>query len=119
MDADHPRKSPRLAFENSCVKLLCTLLPFKSSLSSAVEVNSYLGMAIGYLVLTVAYYTNQFNGRNLTWMSTSLFDRDGNVYNQTAILTDDFQLDHEKLAIVGPPSMFSFLGAIRDPITIA
>ncbi|KAF8578774.1 OPT superfamily oligopeptide transporter [Ramaria rubella] len=67
------------------------------------QVNSYIGMAIGYIVLTTAYYANVFNGRNLVFMSTSLFGLDGNVYNQSAILTPDFQLDPSKLAEVGPP----------------
>lgn len=66
-------------------------------------------MALGYIILTASYYANRFNGRDLKWMSTSLFDKDGNVYDQTAILTDDFQLDPEKLAQVGPPSMLVFL----------
>lgn len=42
-----------------------------------LEVNSYIGMALGYIVLTSAYYTNQFNGRDLLWMSNSLFGSDG------------------------------------------
>jgi hypothetical protein len=61
-------------------------------------------MAVGYLVLTTAYYANVFNGRNLVFMSTSLFGTDGNVYNQTAILTPEFTLDPSKLAQVGVPS---------------
>ncbi|KAF8524054.1 OPT oligopeptide transporter [Hysterangium stoloniferum] len=67
------------------------------------QINSYIGMAIGYVVLTAAYYSNAFNGRNLVFMSTSLFGSDGSVYNQTAILTPDLNLDPEKLAVVGPP----------------
>ena len=60
-------------------------------------------MAIGYLVLTVTYYMNVWNARDLVFMSTSLFGRDGNVYNQTAILTPDYKLDPEKLQEVGLP----------------
>lgn len=60
-------------------------------------------MAIGYLVLTTAYYSNSFNGRDIVFMSTSLFGKDGSVYNQSSILTPDFQLDPVKLAEVGPP----------------
>ena len=60
-------------------------------------------MAIGYLVLTLAYYHNSFNGANLPWMSTSLFGLDGESYNQTAILTPQNTLDPSKLADVGLP----------------
>lgn len=60
-------------------------------------------MAIGYLVLTLAYYGNSFNGRDLKFMSTSLFGTDGDTYNQTAILTADNRLDPAKLEEVGLP----------------
>ncbi|OSD07818.1 OPT oligopeptide transporter [Trametes coccinea BRFM310] len=62
-----------------------------------------LGMAIGYLTLTLAYYNNAFNGRNLLWMSTSLFNSEGGSYNQTAILTPQHTVDHSKLESVGLP----------------
>lgn len=67
------------------------------------QVNSYIGMAIGYLVLTLTYYHNVFNGRDLVWMSSALFGTDGGTYNQSAILTPSNQLDPEKLAEVGLP----------------
>ncbi|EKM51095.1 uncharacterized protein PHACADRAFT_263059 [Phanerochaete carnosa HHB-10118-sp] len=67
------------------------------------QINSYLGMAIGYLVLTLAYYKNSFNARDLVFMSTSLFGADGNTYNQSAILTPENSLDKAKLAEVGLP----------------
>ena len=60
-------------------------------------------MAIGYLVLTLAYYRNAFNGGDLKFMSTSLFGRDGDTYNQSAILTSDYSVDAEKLAELGLP----------------
>lgn len=67
------------------------------------QVNSYIGMAIGYLVLTLAYYKNSFNARDLVFMSTSLFDSTGATYNQSAILTPENTLDPSKLAEVGLP----------------
>ncbi|CCM00442.1 uncharacterized protein FIBRA_02474 [Fibroporia radiculosa] len=67
------------------------------------QVNSYIGMAIGYVVLTVCYYWNVFNGRDLVFMSTALFGGNGSTYNQSAILTPDNQLDPTKLAEVGLP----------------
>ncbi|KAI0305716.1 OPT oligopeptide transporter [Multifurca ochricompacta] len=67
------------------------------------QVNSYIGMALGYIVLTSCYYGDVFGGRDLAFMSTSLFGNDGNVYNQTAILTPDSKLDPTQLAEVGLP----------------
>lgn len=60
-------------------------------------------MAIGYLVLTLAYYRNAFNGGDLKFMSTSLFDKDGETYNQSAILTADYAVDPVKLEELGLP----------------
>lgn len=59
-------------------------------------------MGISYLLLTLCYYNNVFNARDLVWMSTSLFDSNGDSYNQTAVLTDNV-LDPEKLAVYGLP----------------
>ncbi|OJT14828.1 Oligopeptide transporter 1 [Trametes pubescens] len=67
------------------------------------QLNSYLGMAISYLVLTLAYYNNSFNGRSIPWMSQALFNDEGGSYNQTAILTPENNVDHSKLATVGLP----------------
>lgn len=62
-----------------------------------------VGMAIGYLVLTLCYYNNVFGARDLVFMSTSLFGKDGKVYNQTAILTPEYSLDPSKLQEIGLP----------------
>jgi len=67
------------------------------------QINSYLGMAIGYLALTLAYYHNSFNARDLVFMSTSLFGLDGNIYNQSAILTPQNTLNASALESVGLP----------------
>ncbi|KAI0700193.1 OPT oligopeptide transporter [Cytidiella melzeri] len=67
------------------------------------QINSFVGMAIGYAVLTAAYYAGSFNGRDLVFMSTALFNSEGQTYNQTAILTPDNSLDKSKLEVVGLP----------------
>ncbi|KAI5892031.1 OPT superfamily oligopeptide transporter [Schizophyllum commune H4-8] len=67
------------------------------------QVNSYLGMAICYLVMTLCYYNNVFNGRNLPWMSTSLFGDDGETYDQSSIITADYHLNKTALEAVGLP----------------
>jgi hypothetical protein len=60
-------------------------------------------MVLGYIVLTGVYYSNVFNGRDLVFMSTSLFGSDGEAYNQSAILTPDNKLDRAKLNVIGLP----------------
>lgn len=59
-------------------------------------------MALGYIILTSCYYANLYNGRDLKFMSTSLFGSDGSTYDQSAVLTDN-KLDPSKLANVGLP----------------
>lgn len=60
-------------------------------------------MVLGYLVLTLCYYKNVFDGRNLLFMSQALFGADGSSYNQSAILTPENTLDSSQLAVVGLP----------------
>ena len=60
-------------------------------------------MALGYLVLTLCYYKGVFGGRDLKWMSTSLFFENGTTYDQTLILNADNSLNKTKLAEVGLP----------------
>jgi hypothetical protein len=60
-------------------------------------------MALGYLILTVCYYRNVFGGGDILWMSTSLFNDNGSVYDQSAVLTPDNRLNATALASVGLP----------------
>lgn len=62
-----------------------------------------VGMGLGYIVLTTAYYGNLYNGRDILWMSNSLFNNNGTRYNQTAVLTPDYQLNYTAVATVGLP----------------
>ncbi|TBU24331.1 OPT oligopeptide transporter [Dichomitus squalens] len=62
-----------------------------------------VGMALGYIVLTACYYNNVFNGRDILWMSQSLFNDKGGRYNQTAILTPQNTLNATALESVGLP----------------
>lgn len=60
-------------------------------------------MAIGYVLLTASYYTNVFHGRNLAFMSTSLFDLNGDTYNQTAVIDANHRLNPDALETIGLP----------------
>ncbi len=67
------------------------------------QINSYIGILLGYIVLTACYYTNVFNGRDILWMSTALFNNEGGSYDQKAILTPENTLNSTALATVGLP----------------
>ncbi|KAJ6508507.1 OPT oligopeptide transporter [Mycena sanguinolenta] len=67
------------------------------------QINSFIGMGLGYIVLTSCYYANVFNGRDLPFMSTSLFGQDGDTYNQTQVITGDYKLNATALETVGLP----------------
>ncbi|KAH7106538.1 OPT superfamily oligopeptide transporter [Auriculariales sp. MPI-PUGE-AT-0066] len=67
------------------------------------QINSYIGMALGYIVLTSVYYGGIFNGRDLPFMSTSLFGSDGERYNQSLIITADARLNATALEEAGLP----------------
>ena len=60
-------------------------------------------MALGYIVLTTAYYANVFNGRDIKWMSSSLFGADGKTYDQRAVIDENFRLNRTALEAIGLP----------------
>ena len=62
-----------------------------------------VGMVFGYIVLTSAYYTNLYDGKDILWMSTSLFNNNGSTYDQNAVLTPEYTLNQTAIATVGLP----------------
>ena len=60
-------------------------------------------MLFGYIVLTASYYSNVFNGRDILWMSTSLFGKDGETYDQEAVIDSNYHLNTTAIAEVGLP----------------
>ncbi|KAJ7789172.1 OPT oligopeptide transporter protein-domain-containing protein [Mycena olivaceomarginata] len=67
------------------------------------QINSFIGMWLGYIVLTTCYYSNVINGRNLPFMSTSLFSETGDTNNQSEVITVDYKLNTTALETVGLP----------------
>ncbi|KAF8962606.1 OPT oligopeptide transporter [Flammula alnicola] len=67
------------------------------------QINSFIGMGLGYIVLTAAYYGNVFNGRDIPFMSTALFADDGSSYNQSAVLDSNYKLNPDALETIGLP----------------
>lgn len=62
-----------------------------------------VGMVLGYIVLTACYYANVFHGRDLKFMSSSLFDSTGETYNQTIVIDSNYHLNETALADYGLP----------------
>ena len=60
-------------------------------------------MVFGYIVLTSAYYANLYDGKDILWMSTSLFNNNGSTYDQNAVLTPEYTLNQTAIATVGLP----------------
>ncbi|KZV73279.1 OPT oligopeptide transporter [Peniophora sp. CONT] len=67
------------------------------------QMNTYIGMVLGYIVLTTSYYSNLYDGKDLLWMSTSLFNSNGTTYDQNAVLTPEYTLNQTAIATVGLP----------------
>lgn len=78
-----------------------------------------MGIFFGYFALLGIYYANTWNVRqlhvprlrayatvqakNFPFLSTAIFDSQGNVYNQSAVFGDTFTLNKAALAELGPP----------------
>lgn len=71
------------------------------------QVSSWIGLGFGYALMGGCYYADVFQGysRGLPFMSTALFAGNGSLYDQSAILSSNHQLDSAKYAEVGPPFM--------------
>lgn len=73
----------------------------------------YLGCIILFMGL---YYNNVFNAQNFPFLAQQLLNSSSNFtdfipYNQTLILTPDFTIDYNELAVQGTPSLTgSYLG---------
>lgn len=72
--------------------------------------NSFIGY-LGCIILFMAlYYRNTWDAQNFPFLSQLLFDSSSNgtvynIYNQTAILNDQFEVDQAAVAAQGLPSL--------------
>lgn len=60
-------------------------------------------MFIGYFALLGLYYSNAFNAKTFPFMSTSIFDSTGKVYNQSFVFGPSFSLNETAYDILGQP----------------
>ncbi|KZV83654.1 oligopeptide transporter [Exidia glandulosa HHB12029] len=67
------------------------------------QVNTWVGIFFGYFALLGIYYANTWNAKNFPFLSTAIFDSQGNVYNQSFVFGPDFNLNRTALAELGPP----------------
>ncbi len=50
-----------------------------------------------------SYYSNVFNRHDILWMSTSLFVKDRETYDQEAIIDSNYHLNTTAVVVVGLP----------------
>lgn len=76
------------------------------SLPLKQQVNSWIGIAIGYVVMSALYYGDVWNAKTFPFMSTALFKSDGSRFKQLSVMkTDSFEIDRDKLAATGVPHL--------------
>lgn len=75
----------------------CLTIPFYT------YVNQYLGTFLGFLVILIVYYTNNYWTAYFPINSNRLFNSKGEVYKVRDVLNDDNVFDHKKYLNVGPP----------------
>ncbi|CAO1612567.1 unnamed protein product [Parajaminaea phylloscopi] len=76
------------------------------SLPLKQQVNSWIGVVIGYIAMSALYYGDVWNAKTFPFMSTALFTESGSRFKQLSIMkTGTFEIDREKLAAVGTPRL--------------
>ncbi|KAF5391029.1 hypothetical protein D9757_003990 [Collybiopsis confluens] len=74
------------------------------------QINENIGICLTYILMSAVYYGDIWHGKRFPFMSQAIFDYDGNLYNQTAILTNNV-FDPEKFTAIGP-AYFSATNAL-------
>ncbi|KAJ7210963.1 OPT oligopeptide transporter [Mycena rebaudengoi] len=69
----------------------------------STQLSLYGGCAICMIAFSACYAMNTWNAQNFPFLTQLLYYENGTVYDQLAILNDDFTLNEEKLAIQGLP----------------
>ncbi|KAG6328511.1 hypothetical protein ID866_10578 [Astraeus odoratus] len=67
--------------------------------------NSWIGVALCYVILSAIYYSNAWNSQDFPMLSTSIFSSNGSVYDQATVFGTTFQLNQTVLEEVGLPHM--------------
>ncbi|KAF8275121.1 OPT oligopeptide transporter protein-domain-containing protein, partial [Lactarius quietus] len=72
-------------------------IPLKS------QVSSFIGYILCMVTFTAVYYNNNWESKNLPFLSQELFYKNGTVYDQLLILNDKLEVDLTLLAEQGLP----------------
>ncbi|EJD44887.1 peptide transporter MTD1 [Auricularia subglabra TFB-10046 SS5] len=73
------------------------------SLPLIQQANTWAGYFIGYFVLLGLFYSNTWNAKTFPFMSTSIFDSTGKVYNQSFVFGPTFALNQTAYHELGQP----------------
>ena len=65
--------------------------------------NQYIGLFLCCLLMPILYYSNLWSALNFPFMAQELFFENGTVYDQSAILDADNNLDKQAYEAVGQP----------------
>ncbi|EPQ56339.1 oligopeptide transporter [Gloeophyllum trabeum ATCC 11539] len=69
------------------------------------QANSWVGIALCYIIFIAIYYSNTWNSLSFPIISTSLFAPNGSVWHQSAVFGTTFQLNQTALDEVGLPNL--------------
>ncbi|KAI3601576.1 oligopeptide transporter [Moniliophthora roreri] len=69
----------------------------------STQTSLYFGVMICTISFCAAYATNAWNAQTFPWLSQALYTNEGERYNQTMILDENFRLDPAKLEAYGLP----------------
>ncbi|KAF9255108.1 OPT oligopeptide transporter [Marasmius fiardii PR-910] len=69
----------------------------------STQLSLYAGCAVCIIAFCACYQENVWNAQNFPFLSQLLFHENGTEYDQLAILTENYELDYEKLEAVGLP----------------
>ncbi|KAJ3513900.1 hypothetical protein NLJ89_g2700 [Agrocybe chaxingu] len=69
----------------------------------STQLSLYFGTAICIIAFCACYANNVWSGQNFPFLSQALFYENGTLYDQLAILDENFRLDPAKLAEQGLP----------------
>ncbi|KAL4072359.1 OPT oligopeptide transporter protein-domain-containing protein [Scleroderma yunnanense] len=71
----------------------------------ALGPNSWIGIGLCYIILSIIYYSNIWNSKSFPMLSTALFSLNGSDYDQPSVFGTSLQLNQTALNEVGLPFM--------------
>ncbi|KAJ7128699.1 peptide transporter MTD1 [Mycena epipterygia] len=69
----------------------------------STQLSLYFGTLICIIAFCALFANNVWNGQNFPWLSQDLFYENGTIYDQLAILDENFRLDKAALEVQGLP----------------